>query len=141
MNLTRISMQCCRFRNFSPKIVISSIVQSALDSKKGVVALESTVITHGLPYPQNMETAKLLENTVRREGSVPATIAILDGKIHIGLNDEELARVAGATHATKVSRRDIAHALCKKFTEYNSSFPVKNHILDANKLNKRKFTQ
>ncbi|KAE9413881.1 hypothetical protein Angca_008498, partial [Angiostrongylus cantonensis] len=95
------------------KFVISSVVRSALNANKGVVALESTVITHGLPYPQNIETAKLLEDTVRSEGSVPATIAVLDGQIHIGLSDEKLTRVAETMDAVKVSRRDIAYALCK----------------------------
>ncbi|KAK6041944.1 hypothetical protein COOONC_20551, partial [Cooperia oncophora] len=94
--------------------VVPAAVRSALASKKGVVALESTVITHGLPYPNNLETAQLLEDTVRSEGSVPATIALLDGKVHIGLSSDQLANVAESKEAVKVSRRDIAYALNKK---------------------------
>ncbi|KAK6041945.1 indigoidine synthase A-like protein, partial [Cooperia oncophora] len=71
-------------------------------------------ITHGLPYPNNLETAQLLEDTVRSEGSVPATIALLDGKVHIGLSSDQLAKVAESKEAVKVSRRDIAYALNKK---------------------------
>lgn len=62
---------------------------------------------------QIFRTAKLLENVVRSEGSEPATIALMDGRIHVGLSEESLARVAGAEDTVKVSRRDIAHALSK----------------------------
>ncbi|PIO65959.1 indigoidine synthase A-like protein [Teladorsagia circumcincta] len=104
---------CRRLHGLPPQFVVSAAVRSALASKKGVVALESTVITHGLPYPQNLETAKLLEDTVRSEGSEPATIALFDGRIHIGLSNEQLARIAESEEAVKVSRRDIAYALNK----------------------------
>ena len=73
----------------------------------GVVALESTIIAHGMPYPQNLETARLLEQTVRDRGAVPATIAIIDGRIKIGLEDEELIRLAEEEGVVKASRRDL----------------------------------
>ncbi|KAK6030027.1 kinase, PfkB family [Ostertagia ostertagi] len=114
MGISRLSMLLCRrLHGLPPQVVVSAAVRSALASRKGVVALESTVITHGLPYPHNLETAKLLEDTVRSEGSEPATIALLDGRIHIGLSNEQLARIAESQEAVKVSRRDIAHALNK----------------------------
>nr|CDJ95063.1 unnamed protein product [Haemonchus contortus] len=114
MSLSRLSIVLCRRLQTLPSpIVVSSAVRSALASKKGVVALESTVITHGLPYPNNLETAKLLEDVVRSEGCEPATIALLDGKVHVGLSREHLERIAESREAVKVSRRDIPHALNK----------------------------
>lgn len=65
-------------------------VKDAINRKKAVVALESTIISHGMPYPQNVEMAKHCEAIVREYGAVPATIAIMDGKIKIGLSDEDL---------------------------------------------------
>lgn len=79
-----------------------------------LVALESTVITHGLPFPQNLQLARDMETAIRREGVTPATIALLDGKIRIGLSDEELARLAQALSPLKVSLRDFATAILKK---------------------------
>lgn len=79
-----------------------------------LVALESTVITHGLPYPQNLQLARDMEAEIRHEGATPATIALLDGKIRIGLTDEELARLSQAASPLKVSRRDFAAAIVKK---------------------------
>ncbi|VDO45045.1 unnamed protein product [Haemonchus placei] len=114
MSLSRLSIVLCRRLQTLPSpIVVSSAVRSALASKKGIVALESTVITHGLPYPNNLETAKLLEDVVRSEGCEPATIALLDGKIHVGLSNEHLTRIAESREAVKVSRRDIPYALNK----------------------------
>jgi len=78
-----------------------------------VVALESTVITHGLPSPQNLELALEMEQTVRDEGAVPATIALLDGKIRVGLGVDELNRLANAPDPVKVSLRDFAPTLSK----------------------------
>lgn len=75
--------------------------------KKPIVALESTIVAHGMPYPQNYETAKDVENIIRQEGAVPATICILGGIIHIGLTDDELRYVAKNT-VEKVSTRDVA---------------------------------
>ncbi|MFN3266680.1 MAG: pseudouridine-5'-phosphate glycosidase [Deinococcales bacterium] len=77
-----------------PRLTFSPVVQTALELKKPVVALESTVITHGLPYPQNLETAKALEAEVQNSGAIPATIAVLDGNIHIGCDSKQLERLA-----------------------------------------------
>ncbi len=73
-----------------------------------IVALESTVITHGLPRPQNLELARRMERTIREQGATPATIAILDGSLRIGLTDAELERLASLDDVRKVSRRDFA---------------------------------
>ncbi|KAK1406116.1 hypothetical protein QVD17_41403 [Tagetes erecta] len=93
-------------------IKISHDVSTALANGKPVVALESTIISHGMPFPQNMETAKQVEAIVRENGAVPATIAILDGIPCIGLSIDELERLAklGPT-ARKIARRDIAHVV------------------------------
>ena len=73
-----------------------------------LVALESTIITHGLPWPQNLETATRVEHAVRAEGAVPATIAVLGGRVHVGLTAEELAALAQASDVAKLSRADLA---------------------------------
>jgi pseudouridine-5'-phosphate glycosidase len=93
---------------------ITEEVQKALDENKPVVALESTIISHGMPYPQNVEMAKEVEQIVRDNGAVPATIAIIDGKIKIGLNDEELEVLAKTEGVAKVSRRDMAQVVATK---------------------------
>ena len=95
-------------------IKISQEVQDALKSGKGVVALESTIISHGMPYPQNVETALLVEEEVRKYGAVPATIAIINGVPTVGCNREEIEHLgkAGLT-VTKVSRRDIPIVIAK----------------------------
>ena len=86
-------------------------VMEALDKGSGIVALESTIISHGMPYPQNVETAKTLENIVLENGATPATIAIINGRIKIGLTSSELEFLATSKEVTKVSRRDIAPIL------------------------------
>lgn len=88
-------------------------VKKALENQSPLVALESTVITHGLPMPKNLEVARALENAVKSSGAVPATIAILKGKIHIGLEGDELNHLAASKTVAKVSRRDIAGTLIK----------------------------
>ena len=90
---------------------INQEVQTALDQKQAVVALESTIISHGMPYPQNVEMAKKVEDIIRQGGAVPATIAIMDGKIKVGLDQEDLERLASEDHVAKVSRRDMAKVL------------------------------
>ena len=92
----------------------STDIDRAVKSKAPIVALESTVITHGLPYPQNLQLARDMEAAVRRAGATPATIALLDGKIKIGLTNEELTHLAQAKTLLKVSRRDIATAILQK---------------------------
>jgi pseudouridine-5'-phosphate glycosidase len=89
-------------------------VRHALENNKPVVALESTIISHGMPYPQNVEMAKKVEAIIRSEGAVPATIAIMNGKIKIGLTDEDLEVFAKSKEVTKVSRRDLASIIAKK---------------------------
>ncbi len=86
-------------------------VRAALDSGQPVVALESTIITHGMPYPQNLEAAQMVEEAIRAEGAVPATIAVMEGYIHIGLTEVELERLAHAHDAMKLSRADLAVCL------------------------------
>lgn len=90
-------------------------VERALAVERPVVALESTVITHGLPYPQNVETATEMEASVREGGAQPATIAILRGKVHVGLTAEQLHDLASRSEGTvrKCSRRDLPLALAK----------------------------
>lgn len=98
----------------NPNITLSPEVARALNLSQSIVALESAVITHGLPHPQNLELARNMEKEIRHNGATPATIAILVGKIRIGLMDDELARLAQAESTLKVSRRDIATAIVKK---------------------------
>jgi pseudouridylate synthase len=95
----------------SPYIKLSDEVQTALQEQRPVVALESTVIAHGLPYPANIEVAQAMEAAIRNEGVIPATVGIQDGKIVIGLNKDEIERLGTAQHVLKVSRRDLAVAL------------------------------
>lgn len=92
-------------------IVCSQEVRQAIDENQPIVALESTIITHGMPFPRNVETARLVEADIRDNGAVPATIAIMDGKIHVGLEDEELDRLAQADNVMKCSRADLTFAL------------------------------
>lgn len=94
-------------------MIIKEEVRQALVEKRPVVALESTIISHGLPYPENIEVAKRLEAIVREEGAVPATIAIIDGVPHIGLEEEHLELLA-KEKVEKVSRRDIPYVMTKK---------------------------
>jgi pseudouridylate synthase len=94
-------------------MIIKEEVRQALVEKRPVVALESTIISHGLPYPDNIEVAKRLEDIIREEGAVPATIAIINGVPHIGLEDEHLELLAKAD-VEKVSRRDIPYVMAKK---------------------------
>ncbi|XP_073178605.1 uncharacterized protein [Lepidochelys kempii] len=90
---------------------VSSSVAEALADGRPIVALESTIITHGMPYPQNLSMAREVEEIVRTNGSVPATVGILNGRIHIGLNDEELQFLAKSKNLVKVSRRDLPYVL------------------------------
>ncbi|XP_053889809.1 uncharacterized protein LOC128840168 isoform X3 [Malaclemys terrapin pileata] len=90
---------------------VSSLVEEALADGRPIIALESTIITHGMPYPQNLSMAREVEEIVRTNGSVPATVGILNGRIHIGLNDEELQFLAKSKNLVKVSRRDLPYVL------------------------------
>lgn len=88
-------------------IVYSEEVREALHEQRAVVALESNVITHGLPYPHNAETAHQVESAVRKGGSVPATLCIQDGAIRVGMNDQDIERFASTPGIPKVSSRDL----------------------------------
>lgn len=92
-------------------IVYSDEIRDALAANKPLVALESTIITHGMPFPRNVETARQVEADIRENGAVPATIAIMDGKIHVGLSDADLDRLAQAEDVMKCSRADLTFAL------------------------------
>ena len=96
---------------FSSYIKLSDEVQAAVQAQRPVVALESTVIAHGLPYPGNIEVALAMEAAIRAEGATPATMGIHDGKIVIGLSRGDIEGLGTAQHVLKVSRRDLAVAL------------------------------
>lgn len=97
-----------------PNFEISQEVTRALNFGAPIVALESTVITHGLPHPQNLQLARDMEKKVRDHDAVPATVALLDGKIRIGLSDGDLIRLSESDSTLKVSQRDFATAIVKK---------------------------
>ncbi len=94
---------------------LRSDVQSALHLKQPIVALESTVTAHGLPRPQNLETARRMEQIVRKGGAVPATTAILDGQLCVGLDDEQLKLIAETDGIKKVSIRDLPIAVAQRW--------------------------
>ncbi|MET9139812.1 pseudouridine-5'-phosphate glycosidase [Streptomyces parvulus] len=92
-------------------LVVSEEVRAATEAREPVVALESTIIAHGLPRPRNLLVARELEEAVRREGAVPATIAVLDGRPHVGLDKEQLERVANEDGIRKLGHRDLPLAV------------------------------
>lgn len=96
------------------KIVYNNEVRGAMRDRLPVVALESTVIAHGLPYPQNLETALRLESVIRDNGAVPATISALDGVFCVGLNKDQIERLATDPAIRKISRRDLPIAVARK---------------------------
>jgi pseudouridylate synthase len=98
-------------QQYAPYLALSDEVQAALEASQAVVALESTVIAHGLPYPDNIEVARAMESAIRAEGAIPATVGIHDSKIVIGLSQDAIERLGTAQHVLKVSRRDLAVAL------------------------------
>ncbi|XP_018494359.1 pseudouridine-metabolizing bifunctional protein C1861.05 [Galendromus occidentalis] len=103
-------------RGFST-LKFSSEVASALKNGDPIVALESTIITHGMPYPENLKTAMDVEQVVRRTGAVPATVALIEGEIHAGLSSQMLEDLASSKDdLVKVSRRDLAPAMAQKMT-------------------------
>lgn len=89
-------------------------IAEAIKNNKPVVALESTIISHGMPYPQNVETARQVESIIREGGAVPATICIIDGRLKVGLSEEELEFLGTAKDVAKVSRRDLPFIVAKK---------------------------
>lgn len=92
---------------------LSLEVADALAANRAVVALESTIIAHGMPYPRNVETARAVEAIIREEGAVPATIAVLGGRLRVGLDDEALERLGQAADVAKLSRRDLPSILAR----------------------------
>ena len=93
---------------------ISAEVTGALAAGRPVVAFESTIISHGMPYPRNVETALAAEAIARESGVVPATVAVLDGRIVVGLDRDEIERLATEKGLLKISRRDLSCALASR---------------------------
>lgn len=100
--------------NLQKYIEYSREVQQARENNQPIVALESTIISHGMPYPQNVEMATTVEQIIRNNGAIPATIAIIEGKIKIGLESEDLEILATNKDVAKVSRRDLAEIVAMK---------------------------
>jgi len=94
---------------------INPEVESALRSNKPVVALESTIISHGMPYPKNVETAMRVEQIVRDHGAVPATIGVMNGKCVVGMTNEEIETFGKASDVWKVSLRDLPYVVSQNF--------------------------
>lgn len=112
-------------------IVIEAKVLDGLKNGKPIVALESTIISHGMPYPQNVQTARLVEEQVTKYGAIPATIAILNGVIHVGLTNDQLELLGKlGPKCRKVSRRDIALCIAQKL---NGSTTVAATMIIAHK--------
>ena len=101
---------------FENYLDINEEVKAALANNKAVVALESTIISHGMPYPKNVETALNVEKIVRDNGAIPATIAILNGRLKVGLSPEEIEFLGKAPNVQKTSRRDIPFIIAKGLT-------------------------
>lgn len=98
------------------QIKYSEEVLKAIQNNLPVVALESTIISHGMPYPDNLEVARKCENIIRENGAVPATIAIIKGQIVVGINEEELEYMASSKDILKVSRRDLPYVISQKLS-------------------------
>lgn len=98
----------------NPLVDIQPEVEAALEAGKAVVALESTIISHGMPYPQNIQMAQKVESIIRSAGAVPATVALMDGKIKIGLSTQELELFASSSGVAKVSMRDLPGIIARK---------------------------
>ena len=118
------------------KMDYSKEVRDALADGKPLVALESPIMTHGMPFPENLETALSVESIIREESVVPATIAILKGRIKIGLEQEELKELAEDSEAIKVSRRDLASTLVR---QQNGGTTVSGTVICAHKAGIRVF--
>lgn len=115
---------------------VSEEIKDALASRKPVVALESTIVTHGLPFPKNVEMANEVEKTIRENGAVPATIAFLRGRPCIGFSTAEIQYLAEQLDAIKVSRRDIAHVMVNKL---NGGTTISGTMILAEKAGIRVF--
>ncbi|EQA0894994.1 pseudouridine-5'-phosphate glycosidase [Escherichia coli] len=117
----------------SPELLqISAEVQDALKNKKPVIALESTIISHGMPFPQNAQTAIEVEETIRKQGAVPATIAIIGGVMKVGLSKEEIELLGREGHnVTKVSRRDLPFVVAAGKNENGATTVASTMIIAA----------
>ncbi|MBN3490468.1 pseudouridine-5'-phosphate glycosidase [Acholeplasma equirhinis] len=111
-----------QYIDFAPEVL------DALKLGKPVVALESTIISHGMPYPRNVEVGMTLEKIIKNQGATPATIAILDGRIKVGLTPTELTKLSQLKNVMKVSKRDIPYCIAKG---YNGATTVSATILVA----------
>ena len=89
-------------------------VSDAIRDGRPVVALESTIVTHGMPYPHNLEMALKVEKIIEEEGAVPATVALLGGRPHVGLDSKQLEHLATSLNTVKVSRRDMAYVMANE---------------------------
>ncbi|CAN6662417.1 hypothetical protein TRVA0_034S00518 [Trichomonascus vanleenenianus] len=107
---------CRRHISSSAPLKITPEVQDALKSNKPVVSLESTILTHGLPYPQNLQMAKEVEDVIRENGAIPATTAFIHGSPMVGLNDENLEYLCNTPDLFKVSRRDVPYVVSRKLS-------------------------
>jgi pseudouridine-5'-phosphate glycosidase len=127
--LAQLSRRLSNFNN----IQISEEVRAALQDDNAVVALESTIITHGMPYPQNVKCALEVEAVVRDQGAVPATVAIVQGQIRVGLDENELSRLSDVqkSRPIKTSRRDLAYVVGKGL---NGGTTVSGTLVLANKV-------
>src|SRR5580765_5407831 len=96
------------------KFKFNEEVTGALHFDTPIVALESTVIAHGLPYPENIETAYKLERIVRDCGAIPATVGVFDGEVCVGLNEDQIEKLATSKEIRKISKRDLPVAVSKK---------------------------
>lgn len=114
--------------DFSPYLDIQPEIAKAVQQQQAVVALESTIISHGLPWPQNLQCAQRLEAIVREHNAIPATIAVLDGRIKIGLTPYELTHLAKNQQVAKLSRRDMAIAIA---TQMDGATTVSSTMLCA----------
>lgn len=123
--LTPFSTSAAKLRqqqHLAPVLNFSDEVKAALANNMPIVALESTIISHGMPYPQNYETAIQVESVVRENGATPATIAILDGQIQIGLSNSQIQSLAElGRESVKASRRDLAVVMSKVSCFFSSS--------------------
>ena len=102
--------------NYKDYLSVTPEIEEAIHAGKPIVALESTILSHGMPYPENIEFAHKVEEIVRGEGAIPATMAIIDGKLKVGLSAEELELMCKGENIAKASRRDVAVYLCNKQT-------------------------
>ncbi len=102
--------------NYQDYLSITPEIQEALKEGKPILALESTILSHGMPYPENLEFARTVEKIIREKGVIPATTAIIDGKLKVGLNDDELLLMCKGENIAKASRRDVAVYLATKQT-------------------------